>query len=175
MKKEDHILPPVLIEVKASLMLPGQIGLFAARDLEKDTIIADATKLGERFVSWTDLDKIDPITREKVEPYCLDTEEGFFVPVDFNYLSTPWNMNHSCNYNVGFDDVGNFVTARSVQRGEELMWDYGMGRSNPKFRLECACGSENCRKTITGSDWKDQTYVEKNKKYFLRELLSKPS
>jgi uncharacterized protein len=82
-------------------------------------------------------------------------------------------MNHSCNYNVGFDKVGNFVTARNIKQGEELLLDYGLFFSDPKFKMKCMCGSKNCRKFITGNDWKDKKFRDKNKKYFLRELLSK--
>ena len=169
----ESMVKPVIIEIKASKMLSNQIGLFAARDLKKDTIIADANKLGEKLIPWSELENIDEITREKTRHYCLDTEEGFYVPADFNYLSVPWNMNHSCDYNVGFDDVGNFVTARDVKKGEELVWDYGMGRSYSGFKMECKCGSKNCRGIITGNDWKNSEYVKKNRKYFLRELLAK--
>jgi SET domain-containing protein len=168
----DQITAPVLIEIKPSLMLKGEIGLFAARDLAQDTIIAEASKLGEHFITWDEVEKLDPITREKTTHYCLDTEQGIYLPDDFNYLTVPWNMNHSCDYKVGFDEVGNFVTAKAVKKGEELTWDYGMGRSNPRFVLVCQCGSEKCRKMITGNDWKNTEYREANKKYFLRELLA---
>jgi hypothetical protein len=164
---------PVLIEVKSSKILDGEIGLFAARKLKKGTIIAEAIKLGEKFIPWSFFASVDDVTKEKIGNYCLDTEEGFYAPPDFNYLSTPWNMNHSCDYNVGFDDVGNFITIRDVDGGEELFWDYGMGRSNPNFVLNCKCGSEKCRKIITGNDWKNLDYVNINKEYFLRELLAK--
>ena len=164
---------PVIIEVRSSKVLPGQIGLFAARDIKKGVIIAEAKKLGEKFVPWSKIGKIDHTTREKMKHYCLDTEEGFYVPEDFNYLSTPWNMNHSCDYNIGFDEKGNFVTTREIKNGEELFWDYGMGRSYPGFKMKCECGSKNCRGIITGNDWKNHEFVNNNKKYFLRELIKK--
>ena len=166
-------IAPVIIEIRPSKMLVGQIGMFAARDIKKDTIIAKSDQFGEKFFTWTDIKKLDKITREKIQHYCVDNEEGAYLPSDFNYLSVPWNMNHSCSYNVGFNDGDSFVTTKNVKRGEELVWDYGMGRSNHKFKLICSCGSENCRKIITGNDWKDSEFVGKNKKYFLRELLKK--
>lgn len=162
---------PMIIEIRVSRMLPGQIGVFAVRALDKDQIIAEAANLGERFVSWAEFKKIDGITQAKMRHYCLQTPEGLFVPVDFNYLSVPWNINHSCSYNVGFDEEGNFVATRPVEEGEELCWDYGMGISYTMFRMECKCGSPNCRKVITGNDWKNLDFVAQNRKYFLRELL----
>lgn len=171
--KKLGITTPLIIEIRASKMLPGQIGLFAARKLKKNTIIAEASKLGEKFVSWADISKIDLITRSKIKHYCLQTEEGFYLPDDFNYISVPWNMNHSCGYNIGFDVKGNFITTRNIKKNEELFWDYGMGISYPKFRLECECGNVNCRKIISGNDWKNKKFVLNNKKYFLKELLQK--
>ncbi len=154
-------------------MLAGQIGLFATRPLKKGTVIARADKLGENFFPWSEFKKNDPITRAKIGHYCLQTKEGYFAPEDFNYMSVPWNMNHSCSYNVGFDEVGNFVIARPVKTGQELMWDYGMGISDPKYSLKCNCKTKDCRKMVTGNDWLNPKFVKKNKKYFLRELLLK--
>lgn len=169
--RKRSTLPPLLIEVRPSKMLPGQIGLFATRPLKKDTIIAEGKLFVVRFFPWSGFSKIDPITRAKIKQYCIQTKEGFYAPPDFNWLPVPWNMNHCCDYNVGWDKNDSFVIARSVKRGEELCWDYGMGISDPKFKMECRCKSRNCRKLITGNDWKDKVYVKKNKKYFSRDLL----
>jgi hypothetical protein len=141
----------------------------------KDTVIAEASKLGEEFVEWSEFENTDLITQSKIKQYCLQTEDGFYMPQDrdLNYLSVPWNMNHSCNYVVGFDDIGNFVTTRDVEAGEELFWDYGMGISDQNFKLECLCGNKECRGIISGDDWKNKEFREKNKKYFLRELIQK--
>lgn len=171
MKENKYLVTPIIIEIRPSKMLPGEIGLFAARTLKKDTVIGDANLLGERFIPWSDFKRIDAITKRKIKQYCLQTPDGFYAPQDFNYLTVPWNMNHSCDYNVGFNEKGDFVTVKNVKRGDELVWDYGMGISDPKFKLLCKCGSKKCRKNITGNDWKDSVYREKNKKYFMRELL----
>ena len=100
------------------------------------------------------------------------TNDGFFAPHDLNYLSVPWYMNHSCSYNVGFDNKGNYITARIINNGEELVTDYGLSVSDPDYKLLCKCKSKNCRKIITGNDWRNDRFVEKNKNYFLRELLA---
>jgi hypothetical protein len=81
-------------------------------------------------------------------------------------------MNHSCTYNIGFDKKGNFITAVNIKKGEELVIDYGLGVSNPNFKLACKCKSKNCRKIISGNDWLNDRFVEKKKNYFLRELLA---
>jgi len=165
--------PPLLIELGVSRLLPGQLGLFAARALPQDQVIAHAAKLGETLVTWTDFARIDAITQAKIKRYCLLTPEGAFTPQDINYLTPAWYMNHSCGYNVGLDEQGNFVTSQAVAEGQELFWDYGMGVSYPEFKLECRCGSANCRKVITGNDWKNPAFVKRNRRYFLRELLAR--
>lgn len=166
---------PIMIEVRPSTILPGEVGLFAVRALSAGTIVGDAKQLdeGSTFHPWSDFSEVDPLTQKKIMECCLGTAEGFVAPKDFNYLTVPWSINHSCEYNVGFDDESNFVLTRDVAANEELFWDYGMGEANPNFSMQCRCGSKKCRGIITGNDWKNEEFVEKNKRYFLRTLLSK--
>lgn len=166
-------LEPLIIEIKPSKLLRGEIGVFSARYLEKDFVVAEAAKLGETFFEWSEFEAYDSATQAKLLRYCLQTDDGFYAPTDLNYMTVPWNMNHSCFYNIGFDEDGNFVTSRPIEPDAELTWDYGMGFSYSLFKLKCKCYSTNCRKVITGNDWKDPGFREKNKTYFLRELLNK--
>lgn len=169
------ILIPLYIEIRPSKLLPQQIGLFAVKEIKKNDIVAGVEDFGEEFVPWSDFKSTDKVTQEKILQYCLQTEDGFYMPpnCDLNKLTVPWNMNHSCDYNVGFDEIGNFIAAKNIKEGDELVWDYGMGHSFSKFKLDCLCKSSVCRKIITGNDWKNKAFVEKNKEYFLRELLNK--
>ena len=169
---KDLMIKTLMIELKPSKMIKGEIGLFAARKINKGVIIADAAKMDEHFVSWVAYNKADKKTQIKIQQFCLQTKDGFFAPADLNYLSVPWYMNHSCSYNVGFDNKGNFITTRTIKSGEELALDYGLAISNPDFKMSCKCNSKNCRKNITGNDWLNDSFVEKNKNYFLRELLA---
>jgi hypothetical protein len=162
---------PLIIELRPSRMIKGEIGLFAVRNLKKGTIIALATRMGETFVSWTAYNQSDKKTQIKIQQFCLQTNEGFYIPDDLNYLSVPWYMNHSCSYNVGFDKDGNYITARDIVNGEELVIDYGLAISNPVYKLTCKCKSKNCRKEITGNDWHNDKFITKNKDYVLRELI----
>jgi hypothetical protein len=58
------------------------------------------------------------------------------------------------------------VTLRDIQAGEELMFDYAMSDGSPYDEFECYCGSANCRKKITGNDWKLPELWERYKGYF---------
>lgn len=163
--------PKVLINVKPSKMLPSEVGVFAARDLEIGTIVGRADYMDESlFFAWDDYKKLDDETKEAVDAYCLGTKDGFDAPADLNYLSMPWFFNHSCSPNVGFDEKGNFVVITFVPKGEEMSYDYGYGETNPAFRMECGCGSPECRKVITGNDWKDPEFRAKHKDHFMPEL-----
>lgn len=154
-------------------MIPGELGLFAVRSICKGTVLSESNKMGDNyFIKWEQLERLkDSATKKIIKDFALGTPDGFYSVIDFNYLSMPWFMNHSCNGCVGFDKHGNFITLKNIKNGEELTWDYGLGESNPKFKMECLCGNENCRKIITGNDWKNKSFVEKNKQNMLPDLL----
>ncbi|MFA6251627.1 MAG: SET domain-containing protein [Candidatus Paceibacterota bacterium] len=161
------------MEIKPTKMLPGEIGVFATKNLKPKTIIGEVELFDNKniiFVSWSNYKKIDKITQNKINKYCLGTPSGFYTPFNLNHISIPWNLNHSCNYNVGFDKKDNFITTKFIKRGEELFWDYGLGETNPNFIMNCKCNSKNCRKIITGNDWKNKIFRSKNLKFMLSSL-----
>ena len=144
--------------------------MFAVRNLSKDTIVGLAERLGEKMYPWEVYAQLDSASKRMIDKYCASSEEGFWGPDDINYLSLPWHMNHNCSGNVGFDEQGNFITIRYVRTGEELSYDYGLLITNPRFKLRCKCGSPECRKTITGNDWKNPAYRRKNLQIMVPEL-----
>jgi hypothetical protein len=121
-------------------------------------------------MSWEDFAKLDTITKRKIMDYCPGTEEGFYTPKDYNYLTIAWHMNHSCEPNIGFDAKDNFVAMKNLKKGEELTWDYGFDETNPKFKMKCDCGTKNCRKVVTGNDWKFLIEDPKKVNYVSRKL-----
>jgi SET domain-containing protein len=147
-------LPPVRIEIRPSQILPGEVGLFAARSIRKNDLVAELSALRIRTYEWPTYEQADAVTREKIWGFCSGVETEFYGPEDFNYLTTAWYMNHSCEPNVGYNDDGDFVAMRDITAGEELCWDYSFDDKNPSFSMDCACGAESCRQRITGNDWK---------------------
>lgn len=146
---------PVRLEIKPSKMLQGEVGVFATIKMKKGETVIPASQFSKvTFHSWKEYEKLDKITRSKIKAYCSGTEDGFFAPPDLNYLPISWHLNHSCEPNVGFDSQSNFIAIRSIDRGEELTWDYCYDETNSKFRMKCKCGSKKCRKVIHGDDWK---------------------
>jgi SET domain-containing protein len=64
-------------------------------------------------------------------------------------------INHSCEPNAGIRGQIFLVAMRDIEEGEELTFDYAMVICDPEFRMECRCGRRNCRKIVTGDDWKE--------------------
>lgn len=163
-----------LLRIRPSKKYKG-IGVFALRDLEKGTILCDAGKGDDHhFITHEEYEKLDPITQEVVYDFCAQDKDGYYGPQDLNYLSIPMHMNHSCDGNVGGDGEGNFVAIRDVAADEELCFDYALVISNPNYRFKCRCGSENCRKIVTGNDWMDPQFIKLHYKHMsplMQELV----
>jgi SET domain-containing protein len=146
---------PVIIELKPSTIMKNEVGLFAAKSIKKDNIIINAKAFSdERLISWDEYKSLDKLTQRKIMDFCCGRDEGFYAPKDLNLISIAWHMNHSCEPNVGFDSKYNFVAVRNIKKGEELFWDYCYDETNPKFKLNCICGTKSCRGKISGNDWK---------------------
>lgn len=81
-------------------------------------------------------------------------------------------VNHSCDANCGLRGEITCVAMRDIKAGEEITQDYGL-LDNSDYELECNCGSPNCRKIITGYDWKRKDLQEKYYDYFAQYLKDK--
>lgn len=74
-------------------------------------------------------------------------------------------INHSCNPNVGMLNERTFVAMKDISSGEEITIDYAFV-DNEDYSFECKCGTPDCRKTITGFDWKNKDLQQKYSNYF---------
>ena len=61
--------------------------------------------------------------------------------------------NHSCAPNIGVQGQIVFVAMRDIEAGEELTHDWAM-TDDDDYELECRCGAAECRRIITGQDWR---------------------
>lgn len=66
-------------------------------------------------------------------------------------------LNHSCDPNLWFTGGWPLVARRDIAVGEELTFDYATGETYP-LKGECRCGSVNCRKRISGEEWKSFSF-----------------
>lgn len=157
----------------AAALIEG-VGVAAVAEMRKGERVA--TGIGdsdyEDLISWSKLLELELDVQMKVDAFCIGTPDGFIPPddLDFNRLTIEWYFNHSCEGNLGFDENGDFVARRNIRKGEELTYDYGLAESNPKFRMDCKCGADNCRKIITGNDWLNPIFRAANLHYMLPKL-----
>lgn len=61
-------------------------------------------------------------------------------------------LNHSCDPNVQIVGQITFRAMRDIKVGEELTFDYATG-DDDDWQMDCACGSVDCRKKVSGKDW----------------------
>jgi SET domain-containing protein len=142
-------------------------GLFAKEDIVKGELL---------FIKSGYI--VDLATAETLEAelgeYCLQITDNFFLcpttPTEVE--ATAIYINHSCDPNVAPDGQISFVALRDVKAGEELCYDYAMTTARD-YRMECHCGSQNCRKMITGEDWKSSELKAKYGNHFVDFILKR--
>jgi uncharacterized protein len=136
----------------------GGCGVFARDVINKNELVS---LWGGRIVFKAELDPSMPRFTQRVlqvdeDLYLLTAEEP--EPNDC--------FNHSCNPNLGFFGQIGLVALRDIKAGEELVFDYAMSDGGPYDEFECCCGSLNCRKKITGNDWKLPELWKRYDNYF---------
>jgi SET domain-containing protein len=68
--------------------------------------------------------------------------------------------NHSCDPNIGIKGQVVFVAMRDIKAGEELTHDWAT-TDDDEYQMECKCGAPNCRKIVTGKDWRRRDLQER--------------
>ncbi len=175
-------IPAVLLELRASSIHAGGVGVFTVRDVALGEKVADGVPEEDfqEIVSWEEFSHLDKELQRKIMTFCVGNADGFIPPpgFDFNKLSIEWYLNHSCEGNCGFDEQGDFVAIHNIKKGAELSYDYALIESNPNFSMKCSCGSKKCRQIVTGNDWKDEDFLTMNRDHMhpmLRRLLPIPA
>ena len=163
MIKLSYLSPKTI--VKKSL-IEGR-GLFAKKPIKKGEIVA--IKGGYIFDKKT-LGKIE----DKVGPSYIQITDDLYIGAckKEEVEGCMIFSNHSCNPNIGIKGQVIFIALRSIKSGEELTHDWAM-TDNDTDKTKCNCGAKNCRKVITGKDWKRKDLQKKYGKYFSWYLLKK--
>jgi SET domain-containing protein len=153
------------IEVRSGA-LEGR-GVFATQEIEEGEVVA--VKAGH-IVTADQLADITP----SVGDYALQIHDGFYLSPTSKEEVPPMVIfiNHSCDPNVGFDGQITYVAMRTIKPGEELCHDYAMERTD-RYSLDCRCGLDLCRGTITGEDWKNPELQRRYGDYFSSYILKK--
>jgi SET domain-containing protein len=127
-------------------------GLFAVDDLAAGTVVL---RLGGRLVGTHELKALLEVAR-------ADTGAGYVesitVYVDRHLVLSSGTRahwcNHSCDPNLWHVGLYEIAARRPVSAGDELTVDYGTHSGAEGFRMQCACGSPECRREITSDDWR---------------------
>lgn len=112
------------------------------------------------------------VVRAEISPADIQIEDDLYIAprtageVEANML----HLNHSCDPNVGVRGQITFVAMRDVSSGSELTIDYAMIDGDPSERMPCSCGTRECRKVITGNDWRLPELRRRYVGYFSRYI-----
>jgi hypothetical protein len=135
-------------------------GLFAMVAIAKGEVVLVK---GGYILTWAQRDRIG----EELGPSEVQITEDLFIgPTTLNEREGGMmHLNHSCEPNLGLQGQIVFVAFRDIAAGEELTIDYAMTDDEP-YEMECHCGSQTCRKLITGADWQKPELQKKYDGYF---------
>ncbi len=139
-----HYLSPKL-EVRANPD-KGGFGVFSVEALLTDEVVA---VWGGYIVTAEQLGTLPHETQQ----HSAQIEEGLYSAT-IGEPETADFVNHSCDPNLGLRGQITLVALRDIQPGEEVCFDYAMTDSTSYDEFECHCGSPDCRKVVTGNDWK---------------------
>jgi SET domain-containing protein len=106
------------------------IGVFALRDIPKGCrSMFSKTNDTESWISIskTEVEKLPVHSKALVENYCLYDDANYFVPdYGFKKIDLVNYLNHSDTPNIISINEGEFFeTIRDIEKGEELVIDYG--------------------------------------------------
>jgi uncharacterized protein len=130
-------------------------GLFAVAPISKGDIVA---LKGGYIDNRARRDRLRPERRSAEIPIA----DGFFIgPIrederDGGLLFS----NHACDPNIGVRGPIVCVAMRDIRPGEALTHDWAT-TDDEAYELPCHCGAANCRRVITGQDWRRAELQEK--------------
>ena len=147
-------------------------GVFAKHPIKKQERLA---------IFGGDIMLIDELKTIPVEfqMYALQIEERFVMGMRRPTQSESTDyFNPSCNPNAGIRGQIFLVAMRDIAEDEEVTFDYAMVVSESEnsdlvFSMDCMCGTDQCRKTITENDWKFESLQKKYAGYFSQYLQEK--
>ena len=79
-----------------------------------------------------------------------------------------FSINHSCDPNAWMKDAYTIIARKDIKKYEEITTDYALWECNELYVFPwlCNCNSKQCRKQITGKDWKNLTIQNYYKGHF---------
>lgn len=140
-------------------------GLFAKSNIKKGEIV---------FIKGGHILKRDQIFSSGVINSYFPISDEYFLGATNKSEEEQIKLyeNHSCNPNCGIRGEITFVAMRDIKKDEELTVDYAF-IDNEDYSFNCTCGAKNCRKVITGRDWRIKEIQDKYYEYFANYLKQK--
>ncbi|XP_036437673.1 histone-lysine N-methyltransferase 2C isoform X1 [Colossoma macropomum] len=126
------------------------LGLYAARDIENNTMVIEYIGTIIRNEVANRKEKMYESQNRGVYMFRIDSEHV----IDATITGGPARyINHSCAPNciaevVTFERGHKIIISsnRRIQRGEELCYDYKFDLEDDQHKIPCHCGAVNCRK-----------------------------
>ena len=137
-------------------------GLKAVRDIKKGEIIA-SWKGGKIYTA----EKVSDLPKE-LRDYAIQFDEHNWIDTE----GIGRYFNHSCEPNCGVKGRFQIVAMRDIKNGDWLTFDYEMTEDSD-WRMDCKCGSKNCRKVIGAYKNMPKEIREKYKGYTSDYLVKK--
>src|SRR5215210_3288471 len=105
-----------------------------------------------------DEDEFRAFVRKTTRFHAIQVDEGLHLVErpELTQRRQGGSLNHSCDSNLWMANEVALVARRDIAVGEELTVDYALFTVDPDWALErsCRCGVPDCRRTITGNDWR---------------------
>ena len=109
------------------------IGVFAIRDIRKDTNPFIGVDENKRFIEYSEdeINELNPDIRDYVKSLFIRTEKTYPISERglndigvFNYMNHSDNPNIAVSFKSSMTKLCPFLTIRDIKVGEELCWDY---------------------------------------------------
>lgn len=144
-------------------------GLFAKESIQKGELIISLVGARGKFINSAEADRL----YDAGDDHVIQVEDNlFFNTTSEGEIEKEDHINRSCDPNCGIMGKLEIVAMRNIQPDEEITFDYTTSESSD-YKMECRCGSKNCRKIITGDDWKILELQKRYKGYFSDYLQKK--
>lgn len=136
----SHLSPALKAE-----SIRGQRGVVAARRIAAGEVVA---VWGGDVVPEEQFSQL-PLAQQRIS---VQIEEHLYL-APRKEGPAEW-VNHSCAPNAGMCGQIALVALRDIGEGEEVCYDYAMSDGSPYDEFECSCGAVQCRRRVTGDDWR---------------------
>jgi SET domain-containing protein len=109
------------------------VGVFAIREIPKDTYIFTGDNSKMVWVDKSIIDKQDIEIKRLYDDFCIIKGDKYLCPDNFNNLNVGWYLNESkYNPNVRCDENYDFYALRDIKKDDELTVDYSTFSDYPK-------------------------------------------